>query len=130
MKLTEYYLGYYDNKPPTQTAQSDALPKWPYNQVEYPYYGVELVGGTPCDLKQDNPRTAEVVYLCNEEIEEGAEPLVSMRVYSLSSFYVNRSLIQFFTLLELSTCRYQAAVFTNELCQNKHFMYALINVLY
>ena len=78
MKLTEYYLGYYDNKSPTQqTAQSDTPPKWLYNHIEYPYHGVELVGGTPCDLKEGDPRTAEVVYLCNEELEEGAEPLVS-----------------------------------------------------
>ena len=78
MKLTEYYLGYYDNKSPMQTAKSDSLPKWPYNQIEYPYYGVEFIGGTPCDLKQGDPRTTEVVYLCSEELGEGVEPIVSV----------------------------------------------------
>ncbi len=36
-----------------------------YHGNEYPYYEVQYGYGTPCDLKEDTPRSISIKYICD-----------------------------------------------------------------
>ena len=43
---------------------------WYFNGNEYPYYPVEMGGGTPCNLKDDEPRSLIIRYICDLNAHE------------------------------------------------------------
>ena len=66
-KVSDYFLHF--------VLFSQQIPIWLFNGVEYPYYEVEMTGGTPCDLLDNMARTTRVLYIC----DEGANPVGSVR---------------------------------------------------
>ena len=44
------------------------LPTWHYDGNEYPYHAVEMRGGTPCDLKNNEPRFTRLLFICLEDV--------------------------------------------------------------
>ena len=48
--------------------RTDNLPTWHYDGNEYPYHAVEMRGGTPCDLKNNEPRFTRLLFICLEDV--------------------------------------------------------------
>ena len=46
------------------------VPVWQYGGNEYPYYQVDMTGGTPCDLKGGDPRSVIIRYICDMNSHE------------------------------------------------------------
>eukprot|EP00118_Oscarella_pearsei_P004022 m.16693 g.16693 ORF g.16693 m.16693 type:complete len:422 (+) comp27070_c0_seq2:16-1281(+) len=98
-KYTQYYLGYM-KKPEVAPVEAPpveekTIPTVHIEGRNYPYYAVEYVDGTPCDLSEDIGRKTRVLYMCHED---GRNDIILFR--------------------ESSTCEYEAIVETSLLCQN------------
>ena len=87
MKTTEYYLGKsgsLQDSAHTKEEHTDVedegikveegdreaqdIPTWHYDGMEYPYFQVEMYGGTPCDLRNNEPRTTRLLFICLEDV--------------------------------------------------------------
>lgn len=108
-KITEYYLGREvagdnqftrESKEEGEKEISTQVPTWHFNGYDYPYYEVLMVDGTPCDLRSNEPRTIRIMYIC----ERDAHPVGT-----------------FLNIEEVTTCKYEAVVATQQLCQNKAY---------
>lgn len=100
IKFQEYYLGQFDAE-----AHKKMIDNWKENQkagikykttkienVKYPYFEVEMTGGTMCDII-NAPRTTVVRYVCY--------PHSKNEIYSFK---------------ETSSCNYEAIILTSVLC--------------
>ena len=81
--MTEYYLGRAgslqesvqehtdDNGDEEETkgkVEAQEIPTWHYDGMEYPYFQVEMGGGTPCDLRSNEPRATRLLFICLEDV--------------------------------------------------------------
>lgn len=48
--------------------ETQEIPTWHYDGMEYPYVQVEMEGGTPCDLRNNEPRTTRLLFICLEDV--------------------------------------------------------------
>ena len=44
------------------------IPTWHYDGMEYPYFQVEMKAGTPCDLRNNDPRITRLLFICVEDV--------------------------------------------------------------
>jgi endoplasmic reticulum lectin 1 len=80
--------------------KKEKIPTWHFNGFDYPYHKVEMTGGTPCDLRGNNPRSVSILYICQTDAQ----------TYGM------------LLLVEESTaCHYVAMVGSKQLCQNTGF---------
>jgi endoplasmic reticulum lectin 1 len=78
------------------------VPTLTFNERVFPYYGVSMYGGTPCDLEGMNPRQSVIKYICKPSSPN-----------------------QIVSLLETTTCEYEVIVQTPLLCDNPAYVYEL-----
>ncbi|CAH8858492.1 unnamed protein product [Trichobilharzia szidati] len=99
--VQEFYLGHYDPSPKTEKGahkQDYDTPKTvTLGENSYPYYEVNYIDGTLCDLIQEH-RSTTVMYICHESIGG-----------------------QIVDISEIRTCQYQVVFATKLLCS--HPMY-------
>ena len=43
------------------------VPTWHFNGFDYPYYNVEMIDGSTCDIRGNNPRSVSVLYICQTD---------------------------------------------------------------
>uniref|UniRef100_A0AAR2IWG1 Endoplasmic reticulum lectin n=1 Tax=Pygocentrus nattereri TaxID=42514 RepID=A0AAR2IWG1_PYGNA len=94
LNIQEYYLG-------TMSKPTDALV--PTKNVEgqlTPYYPVEMGNGTPCLLKQNQPRSTSVLYVCHPEAKH-----------------------EILSIAEVTTCEYEVVVLTPLLCAHPKYRF-------
>uniref|UniRef100_A0A3Q3Q591 Endoplasmic reticulum lectin n=1 Tax=Monopterus albus TaxID=43700 RepID=A0A3Q3Q591_MONAL len=65
-----------------------------------PYYSLEMGNGTPCVLKQDEPRSASVLYVCHPEAKH-----------------------EILSIAEVTTCEYEVVVLTPLLCAHPKYRF-------
>ncbi|XP_077996481.1 endoplasmic reticulum lectin 1-like [Glandiceps talaboti] len=97
-KLQEYFLGKVTESEEESTDEEETPEEVPTKKIDgrdVAYYEVVMDGGTPCDLKQNQPRKTRVLYIC--------DPGSKHDIYSLD---------------EISTCEYEIIVLTPNLCSN------------
>ena len=81
--MTEYYLGRAgslqesiqehtdDDGGEEETkgkVEAQEIPTWHYDGMEYPYFHVEMGSGTPCDLRNNKPRSSRLLFICLEDV--------------------------------------------------------------
>lgn len=78
--MTEYYLGRsgslqesvhteeHIGEDEEGEKQAQEIPTWHYDGMEYPFFQVEMKAGTPCDLKNNEPRTTRLLFICLEDV--------------------------------------------------------------
>ena len=87
--MTEYYLGRSgslqesvrpeehigeDEEGTEGEKQAQEIPTWHYDGMEYPFFQVEMKGGTPCDLRNNEPRTTRLLFICLEDVVAEVSP--------------------------------------------------------
>lgn len=107
LKLQEYFLGRYSKEMMAQLIKEEAADKEnditrhpPTKKVQtlsMPYYEINMVDGTLCDLN-GQPRRVKVLYMC---YPTGKNEILSLK--------------------EISTCEYEVIVLTSILCTHPHF---------
>lgn len=106
VKIQEYYLGYFQEKPDENDLFSslnpEVLPQKPEDVesrmiagVRTPYFSIYMEDGTPCGLKNGAKRKTKVLYMCHEQSRN--------EIMSIS---------------ETSSCEYELIVLTPLLCKN------------
>lgn len=65
-----------------------------------PYYPVEMGHGTECSLRENNPRSTTVLYVCHPEAKH-----------------------EILTIAEVLTCQYEVVVLTPLLCPHPKYRY-------
>uniref|UniRef100_A0AAQ5WX90 Endoplasmic reticulum lectin n=1 Tax=Amphiprion ocellaris TaxID=80972 RepID=A0AAQ5WX90_AMPOC len=65
-----------------------------------PYYSLEMGNGTPCVLKQDQPRSTSVLYVCHPEAKH-----------------------EILSVAEVTTCEYEVVVLTPLLCAHPKYRF-------
>lgn len=63
-----------------------------------PYYSVEMGNGTPCTLKENQPRSTSVLYVCHPEAKH-----------------------EILSVAEVTTCEYEVVVLTPLLCEHPKY---------
>lgn len=63
-----------------------------------PYYSMEMGNGTPCLLKQNQPRSSAVLYVCHPEAKH-----------------------EILSVAEVTTCEYEVVVLTPLLCAHPKY---------
>ena len=43
------------------------VPTWHFNGFDYPYYNVEMIDGSSCDIRGNNPRSVSILYICQTD---------------------------------------------------------------
>ncbi|VDO66402.1 unnamed protein product [Schistosoma margrebowiei] len=95
--VQEFYLGHYYPNPKMgkERPSKDNPPNIvTLGEHSYPYYGINYIDGTLCDLNQEH-RTATVMYICHESVTG-----------------------QIVDVSEIRTCQYQVVFATKFLCSN------------
>uniref|UniRef100_A0A3Q4HFZ6 Endoplasmic reticulum lectin n=1 Tax=Neolamprologus brichardi TaxID=32507 RepID=A0A3Q4HFZ6_NEOBR len=87
ISVQEYFLG---NMVPTKNIEGQLTP----------YYSVEMGNGTPCLLKQDQPRSTAVLYVCHPEAKH-----------------------EILSVAEVTTCEYEVVVLTPLLCAHPKYRF-------
>ena len=54
--------------------KAQEIPTWHYDGMEYPYFQVEMKGGTPCDLRNNEPRATRLLFICIEDVVAEVSP--------------------------------------------------------
>ncbi|XP_034040839.1 endoplasmic reticulum lectin 1 isoform X3 [Thalassophryne amazonica] len=112
VSVQEYFLG--KMAPKSRSAESDKVEdsesaksedefEVPTKNIEgqlTPYYLVELGNGTPCVLKQNEPRSTSVLYVCQPEAKH-----------------------EILTISEVTTCEYEVVVLTPLLCAHPKYRF-------
>lgn len=70
-----------------------------------PYYPVEMGHGTECTLRQNEPRSSTVLYVCHPEAKH-----------------------EILTIAEVITCQYEVVVLTPLLCPHPKYRYTHIQL--
>ncbi|XP_030627548.1 endoplasmic reticulum lectin 1 isoform X3 [Chanos chanos] len=110
ISIQEYYLGnmFQKSNDPLKDAEkgedleSDEF-KVPTKNIEgqlTPYYPVEMGNGTPCILKQNQPRATTVLYVCHPEAKH-----------------------EILSIAEVTTCEYEVVVLTPLLCAHPKYRF-------
>lgn len=50
------------------------IPTWHYDGMEYPYFQVEMKAGTPCDIRNNEPRSTRLLFICLEDVVAEVRP--------------------------------------------------------
>uniref|UniRef100_A0A669DZS3 Endoplasmic reticulum lectin n=1 Tax=Oreochromis niloticus TaxID=8128 RepID=A0A669DZS3_ORENI len=107
ISVQEYFLGNM-----AQKSHSAETGKFLYICISYsvptkniegqltPYYSVEMGNGTPCLLKQDQPRSTAVLYVCHPEAKH-----------------------EILSVAEVTTCEYEVVVLTPLLCAHPKYRF-------
>ncbi|KAE8600762.1 hypothetical protein XENTR_v10013401 [Xenopus tropicalis] len=110
LSIQEYYLGKMMKKSTTEAGEnqeekeSTESPKEIYTKnIEgqmTPYYPVEMINGTPCSLKQNQPRSSTVMYICHPESKH-----------------------EILSVAEVTTCEYEVVILTPLLCNHPKYRF-------
>ncbi|XP_066552905.1 endoplasmic reticulum lectin 1 isoform X2 [Amia ocellicauda] len=116
INIQEYYLGNMMKKSDPSAAgaeegraeesepeKRDPEKEVPTKNVEgqlTPYYPVEMGNGTPCVLKQSQPRSSRVLYVCHPEAKH-----------------------EILSIAEVTTCEYEVVVLTPLLCSHPKYRF-------
>ncbi|XP_034040838.1 endoplasmic reticulum lectin 1 isoform X2 [Thalassophryne amazonica] len=112
VSVQEYFLGKMapksrsaemDKVEDSESAKSEDEFEVPTKNIEgqlTPYYLVELGNGTPCVLKQNEPRSTSVLYVCQPEAKH-----------------------EILTISEVTTCEYEVVVLTPLLCAHPKYRF-------
>uniref|UniRef100_A0A8C5PBS9 Endoplasmic reticulum lectin n=1 Tax=Leptobrachium leishanense TaxID=445787 RepID=A0A8C5PBS9_9ANUR len=110
ISVQEYYLGNMVKKSPLEadekaderesTENSKDIPTKNIEGQMTPYYPVEMGNGTPCVLKQNQPRSSTVLYICHPEAKH-----------------------EILLLAEVTTCEYEVVILTPLLCNHPKYRF-------
>ncbi|XP_028676252.1 endoplasmic reticulum lectin 1 isoform X2 [Erpetoichthys calabaricus] len=120
VNIQEYYLGNMkkQSEKPGVESEKKEEDKDPENSQEYekvasgiiphkniegqltPYYPVEMRNGTPCILKQNQPRSTTVMYVCHPDAKH-----------------------EILSIAEVTTCEYEVVVLTPLLCNHPKYRF-------
>ncbi|KAL4641224.1 endoplasmic reticulum lectin 1 [Arapaima gigas] len=112
INIQEYYLGSFVRK--SESGKHCVLSGYldnltflnksvPTKNIEgqlTPYYSVEMGSGTPCVLKQSQPRSTSVLYVCHPEAKH-----------------------EILSVAEVTTCEYEVVVLTPLLCSHPKYRF-------
>ncbi|KAF3708342.1 Endoplasmic reticulum lectin 1 ER lectin [Channa argus] len=111
ISVQEYYLGNMAQK--SQATETDKVDEAEYvksaaetvptKNIEgqlTPYYSIEMGNGTPCVLKQNEPRSTSVLYVCHPEAKH-----------------------EILSIAEVTTCEYEVVVLTPLLCAHPKYRF-------
>ena len=89
-----------------------------------------MTGGTPCDLRGDNPRSVSILYICQTDAPTFGMVCVCVCVCACACACAcacvrvrGSYLLQLLLVEESTSCHYVAIVGTKQLCQNKAYRY-------
>ena len=110
------------------------VPTWHFNGFDYPYYNVEMIDGSSCDIRGNNPRSVSILYICQTDAPTLGMVCVyvhickylCMFVPTHLSYYVLYTYFQLLLVEEASTCHYVAITGTKQLCQNRSYKYVTL----
>lgn len=113
VSVQEYFLGNIRENPPksqstdkaeeVDSKKNEQETEVPTKNIEgqlTPYYSVELANGTPCTLKQGQPRSTSVLYVCHPEAKH-----------------------EILSVAEVTTCEYEVVVLTPLLCDHPKYRF-------
>uniref|UniRef100_A0A7N6AB28 Endoplasmic reticulum lectin n=1 Tax=Anabas testudineus TaxID=64144 RepID=A0A7N6AB28_ANATE len=105
ISVQEYYLGNMAQKSQSTEAgeQEMSNQQVPTKNIEgqlTPYYSMEMGNGTPCVLKQNQPRATSVLYVCHPEAKH-----------------------EILSVAEVTTCEYEVVVLTPLLCAHPKYRF-------
>ncbi|KAM8945318.1 endoplasmic reticulum lectin 1 [Pelodytes ibericus] len=110
INLQEYYLGNMIKKSSSEAGdkpdEKDATEKpkdIPTKNIEgqmTPYYPIEMGNGTPCILKQNQPRSTTVMYICHPDAKH-----------------------EILSLAETTSCEYEVVILTPLLCSHPKYRF-------
>ncbi|CAN9499883.1 unnamed protein product [Ophioblennius macclurei] len=112
INVQEYFLGNLaqqsssgetDQVEETESEKPAAESEVPSKNIEgqlTPYYSLEMGNGTPCVLKQDEPRSTSVLYVCHPEAKH-----------------------EILSVAEVTTCEYEVVVLTPLLCAHPKYRF-------
>uniref|UniRef100_I3JU07 Endoplasmic reticulum lectin n=1 Tax=Oreochromis niloticus TaxID=8128 RepID=I3JU07_ORENI len=107
ISVQEYFLGNMAQKSHSaetdQAEKTDNVKPSETKNIEgqlTPYYSVEMGNGTPCLLKQDQPRSTAVLYVCHPEAKH-----------------------EILSVAEVTTCEYEVVVLTPLLCAHPKYRF-------
>nr|XP_046258557.1 endoplasmic reticulum lectin 1 isoform X2 [Scatophagus argus] len=112
ISVQEYFLG--NMEPKSQSTETDKAEEEenlnsasetevPTKNIEgqlTPYFSLEMGNGTPCVLKQNQPRTTSVLYVCHPEAKH-----------------------EILSVAEVTTCEYEVVVMTPLLCSHPKYRF-------
>uniref|UniRef100_A0A8C5E9Y5 Endoplasmic reticulum lectin n=1 Tax=Gouania willdenowi TaxID=441366 RepID=A0A8C5E9Y5_GOUWI len=103
ISIQEYFLGNLATKShSTETGEANIM-GIPTKNIEgqlTPYYSLEMGNGTPCVLKQNEPRSTSVLYVCHPEAKH-----------------------EILSVAEVTTCEYEVVVLTPLLCAHPKYRF-------
>uniref|UniRef100_A0AAQ5Y2E8 Endoplasmic reticulum lectin n=1 Tax=Amphiprion ocellaris TaxID=80972 RepID=A0AAQ5Y2E8_AMPOC len=109
ISVQEYFLGNMAQKSQStepseyQAEEAENVKPVPTKNIEgqlTPYYSLEMGNGTPCVLKQDQPRSTSVLYVCHPEAKH-----------------------EILSVAEVTTCEYEVVVLTPLLCAHPKYRF-------
>lgn len=110
VSVQEYFLGNMaqkgqsaDKTEEAESKKSEADTEVPTKNIEgqlTPYYSVEMGNGTPCSLKQNQPRSSSVLYVCHPEAKH-----------------------EILSVAEVTTCEYEVVILTPLLCEHPKYRF-------
>ncbi|KAJ8248284.1 hypothetical protein GJAV_G00240350 [Gymnothorax javanicus] len=104
INIQEYYLGKSTSEDKEGDSEKEESEKEvPTKNVEgqlTPYYPIEMGNGTPCMLKQNQPRSTSVLYICHPEAKH-----------------------EILSIAEVTTCEYEVVVLTPLLCGHPKYRF-------
>ncbi|XP_075452046.1 endoplasmic reticulum lectin 1 isoform X2 [Ascaphus truei] len=111
LNIQEYYLGNVVKKSSLSEAgekqdereKSESHKHIPTKNIEgqmTPYYPLEMGNGTPCSLKQNQPRMSTVMYICHPEAKH-----------------------EILSVAEVTTCEYEVLILTPLLCSHPEYRF-------
>lgn len=110
VSVQEYFLGNMalksqstDKAEEVDSKKTDQETEVPTKNIEgqlTPYYSVEMGNGTPCTLKQNQPRSTSVLYVCHPEAKH-----------------------EILSVAEVTTCEYEVVVLTPLLCDHPKYRF-------
>uniref|UniRef100_A0AAQ6ICV4 Endoplasmic reticulum lectin n=1 Tax=Anabas testudineus TaxID=64144 RepID=A0AAQ6ICV4_ANATE len=99
ISVQEYYLGNMI-KLKRQEMSNQQVPTKNIEGQLTPYYSMEMGNGTPCVLKQNQPRATSVLYVCHPEAKH-----------------------EILSVAEVTTCEYEVVVLTPLLCAHPKYRF-------
>uniref|UniRef100_A0A3B4TTY1 Endoplasmic reticulum lectin n=1 Tax=Seriola dumerili TaxID=41447 RepID=A0A3B4TTY1_SERDU len=102
ISVQEYFLGNLAQKNKVEEAE-DVKSTVPTKNIEgqlTPYFSLEMGNGTPCVLKQNQPRSTSVLYVCHPEAKH-----------------------EILSVAEVTTCEYEVVVLTPLLCAHPKYRF-------
>uniref|UniRef100_A0A8C5E9K5 Endoplasmic reticulum lectin n=1 Tax=Gouania willdenowi TaxID=441366 RepID=A0A8C5E9K5_GOUWI len=98
ISIQEYFLGNLATK--SHSTETGEIPTKNIEGQLTPYYSLEMGNGTPCVLKQNEPRSTSVLYVCHPEAKH-----------------------EILSVAEVTTCEYEVVVLTPLLCAHPKYRF-------